>query len=151
VSGLLATVAGFFEPVADENGVELVVEPHAPLSVPGDPSWLHQLFANLIHNAIKYTPRGGRVAISMGREPGRVCVVVRDNGVGIDQAEADQIFERFNRGRSGGTLPGVGLGLTIAREIARAHGGSIEVASEPGQGSTFSVRLPLSAHRGSPS
>ena len=140
---LLETVVEFFQPVASERGVDLEVRGDRELRVAGDPSWLHQLFANLLHNALKYTPRLGRVEVELGREGACARVRVSDTGAGIPPEELDRIFERFHQAGGRESEPGSGLGLTIAREIARAHDGDIAVASAPGRGATFSVRLPL--------
>jgi heavy metal sensor kinase len=142
LSKLIADVVDFFEPLAEEAGVAVHVEPGAETTVPGDPSWLHQLFANLVHNAIKYTPSGGRVTVATRVGPDGVSVRVVDTGIGIPLDEQPRIFEPFERGGSGGKARGFGLGLALAREIARAHGGDVSVVSEPGQGSTFTVWLP---------
>lgn len=144
LAALLDTVVGFFEPVAREHGVQLRKGEVPDVRVPGDPSWLHQLFANLLHNAVKYTPEGGCVEVDGRRLDGRGVVVrVRDTGVGVEAQEVPKIFERFHRVGARQEMPGAGLGLPIAREIARAHGGSIEVESREGQGSTFTVELPV--------
>jgi len=140
---LLAEVVEFFLPFAEDKGVRLQHAALPEVTVPGDPAWIHQLFANLVHNGIKYTPPGGTVSIEGMRVGAEVLVQVRDNGVGVAAAERERIFERFHRVGARQSLPGVGLGLPIAREIARAHGGSISVESRPGYGSVFSVRLPV--------
>ncbi len=143
LSTLLSEVTAFFEPVAAEHGLALSCTGAADVTVPGDPAWLHQLFANLLHNAVKYTPEGGRIEVELRREAERARVCVRDTGVGIAESERERIFERFHRGSTHSDEPGAGLGLTIAGEIARAHGGSIEVEGAPGRGTTFAVELPL--------
>jgi len=140
---LLDEVMDFFEPVADENEVELRRTSCPDVSISGDPTWLRQLFANLLHNAIKYTPVGGRVTIEASLHGGRIAVRVQDTGVGIPKGEQERVFARFHRTGARQEVPGSGLGLPIAREIARAHGGSIELESTPGVGSTFTIWLPL--------
>jgi heavy metal sensor kinase len=140
---LLDEVMDFFEPVADEHQVELRRTSCPNVSISGDPTWLRQLFANLLHNAIKYTPAGGRVTIEASLHGGRIAVRVRDTGVGIPKGEQERVFARFHRTGARQEVPGSGLGLPIAREIARAHGGSIELESTPGVGSTFTIWLPL--------
>jgi heavy metal sensor kinase len=140
---LLDEVMDFFEPVADEHEVELRRTSCPDVSISGDPTWLRQLFANLLHNAIKYTPAGGRVTIEASLHGGRIAVRVRDTGVGIPKGEQERVFARFHRTGARQEVPGSGLGLPIAREIARAHGGSIELESTPGVGSTFTIWLPL--------
>ena len=142
ISSLLGEVVEFFRPLADDAGVQLLVQSADPVTVPGDPSWLHQLFANLLHNAVKYTPAGGRIEVVIAPDEGRVRVIVRDTGVGIEPEQASNVFEPFQRVAARPEAPGVGLGLPLAREIARAHGGDIFLDSEPGRGSTFTIVLP---------
>jgi heavy metal sensor kinase len=142
IPALLREVIEFFEPLAQEASVAIEADLGAPVHVPGDRSWLHQLFANLLHNALKYTPSGGRIHICIEAQGPQVAVHVADTGIGILPEETDRVFEPFHRVGVRQETPGVGLGLALAREIARAHDGEIVLASEPGKGSTFSVRLP---------
>jgi two-component system heavy metal sensor histidine kinase CusS len=142
ISSLLGEVVEFFQPLAVDADVQLLIQPADPVTVPGDPSWLHQLFANLLHNAVKYTPAGGRIEVVIAPEEARVRVMVRDTGVGIDPEQASSVFEPFHRVAARPEASGVGLGLPLAREIARAHGGEIVLESEPGSGSTFTIMLP---------
>jgi signal transduction histidine kinase/CheY-like chemotaxis protein len=118
----------------------------APTSVVGlwDPRRLDQLLTNLVSNAVKYG-KGKPVEIDCSLHEGAALVSVRDHGIGIAPADARRIFERFERAVSARQFSGLGLGLHIARSIAVAHGGSIVVTSELGQGATFLVRLPLEA------
>ncbi len=117
------------------------------LTVPGEATRLRQLGLNLVTNAVKYTPAGGRVAIGLSRRGEEAAIVVDDTGVGIAAPDLPFIFERFwraDRSRSrAGERGGFGLGLSIAEWIAHAHGGTITVASRPGRGTTFTVSLPL--------
>lgn len=116
-----------------------------PISINGDATRLKQLFLNLIDNAIKYTASRGKVSLSLERADGSAVVSVKDTGIGIHRKFQEKIFERFYRvGRShNNAVPGSGLGLSIAKWIAEAHHGSIEVRSREKKGSTFVVRLPL--------
>jgi heavy metal sensor kinase len=116
----------------------------APAVVSGDASALRRALLNLVDNAVKYTPSGGSVTISLDKARDGVALVVEDTGIGIDPADARRIFEPFVRldeGRSRDT-GGSGLGLAIARSIVVAHGGTLEVDSRPGGGSRFTIRLP---------
>ena len=115
------------------------------LDINGDSERLAQVFDNLFSNAIKYTPAGGRVEGSVGRDGDVAVVKVRDTGRGISESEQSKIFNKFFRGSAVLTdaIPGVGLGLSITKTIVDAHGGSITVTSELGEGTTFEVRLPL--------
>jgi len=145
IDPLLAEVVDFFGALAEERGLEIAVTGESKCAVDGDGVWLHQLFANLIHNALQYTPEGGRVEVGSRREGAEVAVSVRDNGRGMSADDRAVAFARYQRGSaaSSDSSSGLGLGLALAREIARAHGGAIELDSEPGHGSTFTVRLPI--------
>jgi signal transduction histidine kinase len=148
LAALLGEVVEFFEPLAREKGIALGIRDGdlgARVTVSGDPAWLHQLFVNLVENAIHFTGPGGRIEVSLRREPGDAVVEVRDTGRGIPPAELERVFERFHRLALPGDEPGVGIGLPLAREIARIHGGDVAAASVAGVGSTFSVRLPLAS------
>ncbi|MGH3093581.1 MAG: ATP-binding protein [Gaiellaceae bacterium] len=127
----------------EEVGVEMSVTSRIP-PVRGDRERLRQLLLNLLSNAVKYTVAGDEVEVSAASEDGAVAVSVTDHGPGIPREEQRLIFEKFGRVNQGGKAkPGAGLGLFIARSIAEAHGGSLEVESEPGAGATFTLRLPL--------
>ena len=142
---VLATVAEFFEPLARERGIDLSVGGNTDGVVLGDAQWLHQLFSNLLSNAIQITPPGGKVSLQGAVSEGWMRVSVRDSGRGISDLDHERIFERFQRGAADRSRPGSGLGLPIARQIARAHGGDIEIFSAPDSGTDFRVRLPLRA------
>ena len=110
-----------------------------------DEDRMAQALGNVVDNAIKYTPPDGEVAVSAGVEGDNVYIRVRDTGVGIVPEEQERIFEPFYRGPSSRRFPqGMGLGLSIARDMVTAHGGHIDVESTPGQGSTFTLWLPVS-------
>ena len=137
---ILAGIVDFFEPVAEEASIDLRFHVAEDTTVSGDPNWLHQLFANLVDNAIKFSPADSAVTVSLGRRDDEIAVAVEDGGPGIPEYECERIFEAFHRLDS--QKPGSGLGLPLAREIARAHGGDIDLDSELGKGSRFIVRLP---------
>ena len=127
----------------DEVGIKAVVREPIP-QVRGDRDRLRQVLVNLIDNAVKYSPAGEEVQVEAGASDGRVVIEVRDRGPGIDTADQTVIFEKFGRVKVGEKAkPGTGLGLFIARSIAEAHGGTVEVRSAPGQGATFTLELPL--------
>jgi signal transduction histidine kinase len=113
--------------------------------ITGDKERLSQLVANLVSNALKFTPAGGRVTVRVFADSGRAVVEVEDNGIGIPAAEQDRLFQRFFRSSTATeqAIPGTGLGLVISRAIAEAHGGTIDVRSEDGAGACFRVELPL--------
>ncbi len=128
------------------TGHEIVVStPLQPVIVSGDAMRLGQVLNNLLSNSIKYSPEGGSITVTLAEDKGEAVVAVTDHGIGIQPAEHDQIFQPFQRtGASRDLVPGVGLGLSIAKRIVDTHGGRIEVTSTPGRGSTFRVRIPLS-------
>lgn len=116
-------------------------------SVHGNPDYLERAIANLLDNAVKYTPEGGQITLSARADESSVVVDVTDNGIGIPPADLPRIFERFyrvDRSRSR-DMGGTGLGLSIVKHIAQSHRGSVEATSSPGKGSSFSLRLPVAA------
>ena len=146
---VVARAVELYRDVAEAKGIALTVDDHeverdsGPLDVVmGDRTRLEQVAANLIDNAVKYTPPGGRVEVTVEHEDVRVVLSVRDTGTGIPPDELPRIWDRLFRGDASRTERGLGLGLSLVRAIVVAHGGTAEVRSEPGQGSIFIVRLP---------
>ncbi len=142
MDSLLAEVHRQAQVIASEVTVSLGRNDHAVVA--GDPDRLRQLLLNLAENAIRYTPKGGQVRLALERADGWVRIAVADTGVGIPAEDLPHLFDRFYRvdkarSREKG---GTGLGLSIAQWVAHAHGGRIEVQSEVGRGSTFTVWLP---------
>lgn len=130
---------------ARKRGIALTISlPDHPLRIRHDPVRLGQVVSNLVGNAIKFTPKGGRVRVEVAPRPDGASVVVADSGVGIDATELPRIFDRFYRGSQASEArgSGSGLGLAIARSIVDMHGGTISVESRLGAGSTFRVDLP---------
>jgi two-component system sensor histidine kinase ResE len=135
------------EPQAAERGVEMILEGgDEPCPVSADLDRLDQVVTNLLANALRYNRPGGRVTLAARRDAEGVTVTVRDTGIGIAPEELPHIWDRFHRVDKSRTRAsgGTGLGLAIARSIVVAHGGSVHVHSEPGQGSVFSFTLPTS-------
>ncbi|MBV9280793.1 MAG: HAMP domain-containing histidine kinase, partial [Chloroflexi bacterium] len=124
----------------DKVSVELAVD--EDVVIEADPDRVKQLALNLVDNAIKFTPAGGRITIALHTRPEEVLIGVSDTGVGIPSEEQAAIFDRFYRVEQARSTRGSGLGLSICAWIAAAHGGRIELDSEPGRGSTFTVHLP---------
>ena len=133
-------------PVASNAGVTLVSDvPDAPVLVRGDPVRLGQAVDNLVSNALKFTPSGGTVTVSLAREGDEAVIAVTDTGIGIPAVEVSQLSQRFFRASTAtrNAVPGVGLGLTITKAIVTAHGGRLDIQSEEGVGTSISLRLPV--------
>jgi signal transduction histidine kinase len=143
LADVVARAVELYRDVADAKHVTLALDPKDDVVVTADRTRLEQVAANLIDNAVKYTPPGGRVDVEVRREGGAAVVRVRDTGQGIPANELPRIFDRLFRGDASRTERGLGLGLSLVKAIVEAHGGTVEVASEPGRGSTFTVSLPL--------
>jgi len=124
----------------DEVPLNAIVR-EVPL-VRGDPGRLRQVVGNLIDNAVKYSPTGIAVEVDVRQFNGAVVVTVSDHGPGISTEDQRLIFEKFGRASGGSSKPGTGLGLYIARSIAEAHGGTVDVSSQPGHGATFTLTVP---------
>jgi signal transduction histidine kinase len=132
-----------FRPQAEELGVSLREElPSEPEPVTVDGARMEQVLANLLSNALKFTPNGGSVTVGLASQPDGVALWVQDTGPGIAAEELPLIFDRFYRGAQGHTRGGSGLGLSIVKGIVEAHGGHVGVESLPGQGSRFTLNLP---------
>jgi len=152
LTAIVRQTIAMFGGVAEERSVGLVLDPPAAnVKLHGDASQLRQVFGNLLDNAIRFTPEGGRVTVSVGGgEAGRQAVVtVADTGCGIAPEHLDRVFDRFYKADASrthsDTARGGGLGLAICRSIVERHGGSIVVVSTPSRGTMFTVRLPTGA------
>jgi signal transduction histidine kinase len=143
LADIVARAMDLYRDVAESKGVALTVQAAADVVVTADGTRLEQVAANLIDNAVKYTPAGGRVDVEVVRDRDRALLRVRDTGIGIRSDELPRIWERLFRGDASRAERGLGLGLSLVRAVVEAHGGTVEVASEPGTGSTFTVALPL--------
>ena len=143
---VVADCARAAQVLAAQKGLQLKVQTSLPkLSVSGDDEMLKRMLLNLLDNAVKYTPAGGEISVELGSQNGNARIVVTDTGMGIPAEDQVRIFDRFYRvdkARSR-ALGGAGLGLSIAHWIVTGHGGSLSVASVVGQGSAFTVELPL--------
>jgi signal transduction histidine kinase len=147
---LLDDVAETAGMLGESAGVTAVHSlPEAPVLLAVDPHRIREMLLNMVTNAIKYTPPGGTIALSLEEDNDAVTFSVRDSGIGIAAGDLPHVFERFWRADQArtrtGERPGVGLGLAITKWIVEAHGGSITVQSRPGRGSIFTVRLPKAA------
>lgn len=132
-------------PEAERKHIALVFSPAGAPRLPADATRIAQLLGNLISNAVKFTPDGGKVEVRVGARKDKAVLEVADTGVGIPAADRDRIFDRFFRSATATQqmVPGTGLGLTIAQNIVAAHHGAITVESDEGRGSTFRISLPL--------
>jgi signal transduction histidine kinase len=139
-------------PRALDGGVELMLEAEPVPVVRGDRDRLGQALDNLVSNAIKFTPHGGTVVVRLARDGDRAVLEVSDTGIGISEADMQQLFQRFFRTQraTSAAIPGVGLGLTIAQAIVHGHEGQISVHSLDGEGTTFRIELPLHRTAGVP-
>ncbi|HVE84572.1 MAG TPA: HAMP domain-containing sensor histidine kinase [Myxococcales bacterium] len=144
VRALVMEVADLHRAATDRHHLEVRVPP-GPVLVRGDGTRLVQVLTNLVSNALKYSPGGGAIHIALEGSGEEVQISVSDEGIGIPLEDQERIFEPFHRGAASAMkIPGVGLGLSVARRLTQAHGGRIEVKSLPGAGSTFVVHLPVS-------
>jgi two-component system, OmpR family, phosphate regulon sensor histidine kinase PhoR len=144
VGDLVRETASIIEVATDEVTVAAQVVEPLP-TVPGDRDRLRQLLLNLLSNAAKYTVSGDTIEVRAAAEDTSIVLSVADHGPGIAPEQQRLVFEKFGRVNSGGrSKPGAGLGLFIARSIAEAHGGTLDLRSDPGAGATFTVRLPVS-------
>ena len=140
---LVAQCVEHIRVLAEPKGISVRFESKDGTNIQGDPVKLRQLFLNVLDNAIKYTPSGGEVEVEVVREEEWVKITVRDTGPGIPEKDLPRIFGRFFRGQRHGREKGFGLGLSIAKAIAEAHGGRIEVSTAAGGGTCFDMFLPI--------
>ena len=141
LADVAAQAADLLQPRFDDAGLTLSLAT-TPVTVDGDPDRLHQITVNLLTNALKFTPVGGTVTVTVEPLDGLAELQVADTGPGIPAGELDRVFERFWRGRGAEPRSGSGIGLAIVAELAKAHGGRATVDSTPGHGTTFTVLVP---------
>ena len=141
-NGLIRQSVELYEDLAEERGVGIRTNVPSELVVDVDRNRMRQVLANLLDNAVKYTPAGGVVEIAAHRENGDAVLTVSDTGVGIPADELPRIWDRLYRGDKSRSTRGLGLGLSLVKAIVTAHGGRVDVQSRPGAGSTFELRLP---------
>ncbi len=153
VHDIIERVAGALQLQASQKNITLTVEPlkDVPSAIEADQALLHQGVYNLVENAIKYTPNGGKVSVRVHTSQGSLTFEIKDNGIGIAPGDIPHLFEKFYRGkqREARTQHGTGLGLAIVRSIAERHGGKAWVESELGRGSTFFLQIPLTQRKDS--
>jgi len=142
ISTLIEEACDLFQPLAEDKGLVIKVKVSPQLLVSADRSKLQRAFANLLDNAVKYTPSGGTVTVSVKKGEKGVIISFRDTGIGIATDDIPRIFDRFFRADKSRSVPGAGLGLSLVRAVVQAHGGDVQVSSSSGAGSLFTVVLP---------
>ena len=145
---LAREVVELYQYVAEEKKIAVRADLPAPCEAPVDRTRMRQVFANLLDNALKYTPTGGSVTLSVREEAGRAVARFRDTGIGIPVEEQDKIWARLYRGDKSRSQRGLGLGLSLVKAVVEAHGGKVTVSSQPDQGSEFVVSLPKQSQAG---
>jgi len=142
VASVVGETIDLYEDSAEDRGIELVAEVPEGIAVRADRQRLRQVLANLVDNAVKYTGRGGHVAIGASTADGQVTITVKDTGIGIAESDLTRIWERLYRADQSRGEAGLGLGLSLVAAIVSAHGGAVAVDSQPGHGSMFRITLP---------
>jgi signal transduction histidine kinase/CheY-like chemotaxis protein len=145
-------VAATVEPLASQKKIQFKIADGGAGDITADAGKVRQMLLNLASNAVKFTPEGGMVTIATRRLPESIEVSFADTGIGIDKQDQERIFHEFQQVDSGvgRSQPGTGLGLTLTRRFARLHGGDVNLQSEPGKGSVFTIGLPIQAHSEEP-
>lgn len=144
IDSLMDRVFDLYRYVAEEKNIHVRLNVCDELCVRVDPTRMSQVLANLLDNAIKYTPHGGFIQLEAYGQENEVVITVQDNGMGIAQEELPRIWDRLYRGEQSRSQKGLGLGLSLVKAIVQAHKGRVDVSSEPGKGSIFNVYLPAS-------
>ncbi len=142
VRSLLDDAAELYRDIADDKAIRVGIAAPRELRLLADRNRLRQVLANLLDNAIKYTPTGGRVDLVAYAERAETVILVEDDGVGISPVDLPRVWERLYRGEASRGQRGLGLGLSVVRAVVAAHRGSVEVSSEPGKGARFTLRFP---------
>ncbi len=149
IAGVVEDAVGLYEHVAEEKGIDLRFAPQRDCHATVDPVRLRRAFANLLDNAVHYTPPGGAIQVNVECGGGDVTVRIEDTGVGISAEDLPRVWERLYRADKSRADCGLGLGLSLVKAIVEANGGRVSVQSTPGQGSEFMVTLPAEAAAGS--
>lgn len=142
ISALTARACDLFSASAEDKGIVLASDIAEGLCAPGNEKMLQRAIANVIDNAIKYTPPGGRIAVTVKRSGSAILVAVTDSGPGLSEHDLQRVFDRFYRGDQSRNTPGTGLGLALAKSVIEAHSGRIHAENGPESGARFVVSLP---------
>jgi signal transduction histidine kinase len=145
ISNLVEDTVALYEYVAEDKSITISVDCAKDIGMTADRNRMGQVLANLLDNAIKYTPHGGNIVIGAYQEPEHNVILVKDTGIGILSEDVPKIWDRLYRGDKSRSKPGLGLGLSLVKAVVEAHKGRIEVDSEPGGGSVFTLYLPNAA------
>jgi signal transduction histidine kinase len=138
----VALLVELYDEVAQEKNITVLAAIDPAGEITADRNRLQLLLSNLLDNALKYTPDGGRVEIGAEFAPAEVRITVRDTGIGIDDGDLPRIWDRLYRADKSRSQRGLGLGLSLVKAFVEAHGGTAHVTSQPGQGSVFTVTFP---------
>lgn len=142
VAQLVTEACELFEPVAEQKNIKFSWQADLTVFIRGNAHYLQRMLGNLVENALKYTPKFGKVNVAIAHESDHVAITVSDTGIGIAAQDLPRIFERFFRCDDSRSEEGCGLGLSFSRAVVRAHGGDIKVTSLPNVGTTFTVQIP---------
>lgn len=146
IRDLVVNAHDLFQVLTEDKGIHLELDaPADPLFIKGNPQQLQRMLGNLLDNAIKFTPDGGHIKLSLEEASDHFTITIADTGIGIPEEDLPRIFERFYRGDQSRSTSGNGLGLSYVSAIVCAHGGKITVKNTPGKGSSFMVMLPRCA------
>ncbi len=146
VSAMMGDVIELYRYVAEDKSILVHTMASNDLCLTADPNRMRQILANLLDNGIKYTPSGGRIDIEAHRRGQKIVILIKDTGIGIHPEELSRIWDRLYRCDQSRSQKGLGLGLSLVKAIVQAHKGQVEVFSEPGKGSTFTISLPSDDH-----
>jgi signal transduction histidine kinase len=145
INKLVSNIVDAYSIIADDKSMQIHIEGDRSLTAWLDPNRMSQALGNLLDNAIKYTPAGGTIEVTYFLKNGLIVIQLKDNGIGIAPEELLRIWDRLYRGKHSSCSRGLGLGLSQVKAIIKAHNGSIEATSEPGEGSAFTIRIPLAS------
>lgn len=143
ITSLAKEACEIYEPIADDKNIKISAKLEPDCFISGNKQYIQRMIANIIDNAIKYTPINGKVTIKLGKNGNYINLSVMDTGIGIPETEQIRVFDRFFRCDQSRSEEGCGLGLSFSRAVARSHGGDITLTSTPGLSSTFTISLPL--------
>jgi signal transduction histidine kinase len=144
---LIEDMVDLYRYVAEEKEIRIKFNAQAPIHVFVDRNRIRQVIANLLDNAIKYTPAGGSIIVSVDQSDQELILSVQDNGIGISQDDVEKVWDRLYRGDKSRSERGLGLGLSFVKAIVTAHHGVTSLSSHPGKGSLFTIHLPLARER----